>query len=395
MVNGNSQTVDVPVVVKEKVLSLYPQVTQIEWEVERNNYEAEFTFKGQEVEMLLDKNGHVLESEIDLALKELPAVIVEKLSVGNEKFRVTKITRIEQQSGIRYMVVKLSENSRERLLFDNSGILISRKVLEKSKSNDGRVEANRIAPGLSSYGKKWELPVILREVSGIVLINEREVACVQDELGVIFIYDLVINKIIKEIDFSIPGDFEGITVVGNTAYVLRSDGVLFEVENYMGQPSVTEHQVLTGASLNLEGLCYDFKSNSLLIVPREFETSDFTKKGVYAFDLSSRKMSKEPIMHIDLNDPKLLPYASRKSKEAFIPSEIAVNPVSGNIYVSDARNGLIMIKNSKGETLKVEPLNKRVFQKTEGIAFSTSGDMYLSNEGKKSAPNIIGLKSSF
>ena len=78
----------------------------------------------------------------------------------------------------------------------------------------------------------WQLPEILNEVSGIVWLSEETMACVQDEDGVIFIYDLKDKKITDKIEFAGPGDYEGIAVRSNNAYVMRSDGTIFEVENF-------------------------------------------------------------------------------------------------------------------------------------------------------------------
>ena len=47
--------------------------------------------------------------------------------------------------------------------------------------------------------KKWELPEILNEVSGISWLSENTIACVEDEDGIIFIYDLKKQKIIQQI----------------------------------------------------------------------------------------------------------------------------------------------------------------------------------------------------
>lgn len=77
--------------------------------------------------------------------------------------------------------------------------------------------------------EKWELPDELKEVSGIALMSEGKFACVQDEIGTIFIYDASQEKITDQIKFAGAGDFEGITLNGNSAYVLRADGVILKL----------------------------------------------------------------------------------------------------------------------------------------------------------------------
>jgi hypothetical protein len=43
---------------------------------------------------------------------------------------------------------------------------------------------------------------------------------------------LNVNKITQQHTFGLKGDYEGITLVNDLLYVLRSDGVLFEIKNY-------------------------------------------------------------------------------------------------------------------------------------------------------------------
>ena len=75
-----------------------------------------------------------------------------------------------------------------------------------------------------------------------------------------------------------------------------------------------------------------------------------------------------------------------------MPSAIAVNPVSGKIIIADAVNGQLLIANNHGKLKSLVSLDKKLFVKTEGIAFSTEGTLFISNEGKKMKPNIIKMK---
>src|SRR5690554_4222760 len=78
----------------------------------------------------------------------------------------------------------------------------------------------------STPDDKIILPEILHEVSGITMVDQNTVACVQDELGIVFFYNLEINKIERKIHFAKEGDFEGIAKADNDLYILRSDGQL-------------------------------------------------------------------------------------------------------------------------------------------------------------------------
>lgn len=51
-------------------------------------------------------------------------------------------------------------------------------------------------------------------------------------LNVFFIYHTGKNAITERYKFNIDSDYEGITRVDRTIYMLKSDGVLFEITDY-------------------------------------------------------------------------------------------------------------------------------------------------------------------
>ena len=103
--------------------------------------------------------------------------------------------------------------------------------LDKSKKemeNNNRKEFTNVAITII---KKWNMPKDLIEVSGISYMDGQRFACIQDELGKIFIYNAASSSVEKEISFGAAGDYEELAVVGETIWVLRADGKLFEVSN--------------------------------------------------------------------------------------------------------------------------------------------------------------------
>ena len=63
---------EVPVIVKTKFASLYPNITKAKWEQEGVNYEAEFDLNKVETSVLFDASGNVLETETEIKVTELP-----------------------------------------------------------------------------------------------------------------------------------------------------------------------------------------------------------------------------------------------------------------------------------------------------------------------------------
>ena len=242
--------------------------------------------------------------------------------------------------------------------------------------------------------KKWDLPEILSEVSGIAYLGNNQIACVQDEAGVIFIYDTAANKIDRTITFGTAGDYEGIAVVGQTAYVMRSDGKIYEVDNInsTSSPKVKEYQTALTADNNVEGLTYDQKYNRLLLAIKGAEANAQNYKGVYAFDLNTKKMAAEPLFKINLTDPSLQNNKAKKLNSALQPSEIAVHPENGNIYLTEATNPQLFVLNPEGKILTRHKLSRSLFSQPEGITFSPAGDLFISNEGKKGNGNILQVQ---
>jgi uncharacterized protein YjiK len=236
---------------------------------------------------------------------------------------------------------------------------------------------------------KWDLPFILTEISGLEYLGNNKFACIQDEDGTIFIFDADQNKVVKQIPFAGPGDYEGISIEGSTAYVVRSDGRIFEVRDYDDtEPTVREYAThLT--SHNVEGLCYDKKNNRLLVAIKGKEPNSNQYKGIYSFDLASQKMATTPVYKIDLADPV---FKEVNAKNIIQPSGIEINPVSGEIYVIEAASPKILIMDESGQKRKLYQMNNSDFKQAEGITFTPQGDLYISNEGKKGAANILKVE---
>src|SRR5690349_9341280 len=77
--------------------------------------------------------------------------------------------------------------------------------------------------------RSWELPQILKEISGIAYVDADRIACVQDEIGTVFIYNISTKSIELEVPFGPPGDYEAIAIVNDDAYVAVADGRIIEI----------------------------------------------------------------------------------------------------------------------------------------------------------------------
>ncbi len=157
---------------------------------------------------------------------------------------------------------------------------------------------------LTNPDKILILPAILHEISGLTEIDSTSFACIQDENGILFIYDVINNRIRHQYIFHSDGDYEGITRVADIFYVLRSDGVLFEISDYQtGKAKVISYYTGIPAQDN-EALCYDHKNGRLLIACKgKIDKSRIEKdrRLIYGFDLESKKSTAQPVIILDLS----------------------------------------------------------------------------------------------
>jgi uncharacterized protein YjiK len=258
-----------------------------------------------------------------------------------------------------------------------------------------------------SPSKVFPMPPALREISGLAVIDESSVACIQDEEGSIFILNLETEEIDKKIVFAGKGDFEEVELVGSDAYVLESSGSVFHIADYMSEGSAKATVIQTDLKKenDAEGMCYDKENQRLLISCKgKGEEKEKNKKAIYSFDLKTQKISKEPVIRLTQGEIKKAitranPERSAKNieramksdniDELFAPSGLAVHPHSGELYVLSTQNNLIAVMDMQGNVNEVYPLTHELFTQPEGIAFAPNGDLYISNEGQKGMGNIL------
>lgn len=244
---------------------------------------------------------------------------------------------------------------------------------------------------------KLVLPDSLHEISDQAIIDDSTFACVEDEDGIIYIYDSKRNRIEQRIEFAGAGDYEGITKVNKDLYVLRSDGMLFEVTDFAGAVPRVETYLTEIPADDNEGICYDSLNNRLLIACKsrlDKETASKEKRAIYGFDLSAKKLSADPVFEFDIDE--LSDYLDNHyidladdAQLKFKSSAIAIQPGSGDLFVLSAVDHCLFVFDSEGNIRHAEPLKPKLFNKPEGIAFYPDGDVLISNEGQDKKPTLL------
>ena len=260
---------------------------------------------------------------------------------------------------------------------------------------------------LKEPDRQYVLKKNLSEVSGLSLVSSNQAVLVQDEAGVLFYFDLGSGNVVKKLQFGKRGDYEDVQVAGDTAYVLRSDGLLYELSHFSNGASPAVRTFPTGltAANNTEGLCYDERRHRLLIACKDragLEKKKKHERAVYSFDLNDKTLSDTPVVRINVNElekmadgpgfnaiQRIIRYYQGMQQQDFKPSGLAINPKTQELYVISSVGNMLIVMDSTAKLQHSVRLSPYMFKQPEGIAFDTAGNLYVSNEGRKGKGNIL------
>ena len=261
--------------------------------------------------------------------------------------------------------------------------------------------------------QSWELSKKLLEISGLGYVDEDHLACVQDEKGNIYIFSLNSGDIESIIDFGDNGDYEGIEIVGDDAWILKSNGDLYLVKHFMddAESKLKQYETPLSGKNEPEGIAYDPLTQTLLLSCKghPFMESKEGKniKAVYLFDLNTKTLKDEPEFLIDLDTLKTIKNYNTMARlglallssidesrgdVTFQPSGIAVHPHTGDIYIIGAVGNMLLVLDREGAFKAVVELRSMLFLQPEGICFSPSGDLFIANEGKDQKATILQFR---
>jgi len=272
-----------------------------------------------------------------------------------------------------------------------AGCELSRK---KTYHNEELVpEADQLPYDFDQPTDKYFLGEDLEEISGLSWFDGNRLACVQDESGRVFIYDPQADKITRRIKFGRSGDYEGVEWVGDSLYVIKSDGTLLSFPASAQEPVVTTTELPFTGDVDIEGLGYDPQSKHLLLAVKTLRDSadkPVSDKRVYAFDPVRRRLLPEPFMTLRQADLEAFLKAheqgkapkKKSEKVVYKPSGVAVHPLTGEVYLLASEGKKLLVLSRQGTIRAAVQLSPRMLKQPEGICFAPGGDLYISSEGR-------------
>ncbi|MGO3237524.1 MAG: hypothetical protein ACTIKA_04545 [Psychroflexus halocasei] len=238
----------------------------------------------------------------------------------------------------------------------------------------------------------WFLPDELKEISGIYHLGDQEIACIQDEDGIIYIYNLASEKVTDKIKFGEKGDYEGIAINKEIAYILKSNGEITVIENFRNENfKIKSHQIFNDKKLDFEGL-FLVNDRQLLMGVKEHKKEENPESIlVYSLDINTMELDKEPLINISMDDKVFAEIPNSHPSRYFYLSEIAQHPITEEYYILEGRTPKLLILNPDKSTKTLIYLDSTLFPQPEGLTFDGEGRVFISNEEDKNEPQNIQL----
>lgn len=250
-----------------------------------------------------------------------------------------------------------------------------------------------------------ELPASLHEISGITPVDQNTLACIQDEKGILYLFNTTTHQIEKEYSFYGQGDFEDIAKFGNAIYILRSDATLFEIADFANAPSKSISYGLNIPAYDNEGLCLDPGKGRLLIASKGNSGKGEelkNRRDIYGFDLGKKSLIEPAVASFDerlikkfaLEKVSGVPMKEKKSGEKepdikFRPTAIGIHPLTGQFFLISAPDYMLFIFSADWTLEHLELLDPALFNQAEGLAFYENGDLLISNEGQDKKATLL------
>jgi len=241
-----------------------------------------------------------------------------------------------------------------------------------------------------------KLPKVLEEISGLAYAGDKFIYTHNDEEGIVFKVSLDTGEIIKKFYVGnklLKKDFEGIAVVGDSIFLTTSNGILYRFKEAENNGNTDYQKFKTGLTSknNIEGLCYDDKTNSLLIACKGSAGKNLKGfKAVYSFNLDKYKLNNTPRFLINLDSLN-----TKFRIKDFSPTGIEVNPDNGNFFIISSIKESIIELSENGELISAVKLDSKEHKQPEGITFSSELTLIISNEGqgKKAKVTLVPFQN--
>lgn len=96
---ASAQSKGIPAAAKTAFAKSYPGVSKVTWEKEDGNFEASFEQNGNQLSVIYDVKGAVLESEAEIKITDLPASVTGYMKEHYKGIAIKSAAKITKANG--------------------------------------------------------------------------------------------------------------------------------------------------------------------------------------------------------------------------------------------------------------------------------------------------------
>lgn len=240
----------------------------------------------------------------------------------------------------------------------------------------------------------FNLPKKLDEISGLALLGDGLLGAVQDEDGMLFVIDSRTGEVVEEHQFGKKGDYEAVDYAEGRLFILRSDGHVMRFDGgWSSLDEATTFDLDIPKRCDAEGLRYDAPERRLLVSCKDEPGPGLeVEKAIYAFDSDGQKLQDEPVFIVDsrrlnaslpdhpVNKAVRSVLSDKVDLSGFRPSELAIHPVTDELFILSSVRETILALNRNGEPSRLWVLPSDLLTQPEGMAFLPNGDLFIASE---------------
>lgn len=229
--------------------------------------------------------------------------------------------------------------------------------------------------------EKIELPKEVNQVSGLAMAADgKHVYAIDDDHGDLFRISLKKDPSIDKYTFGKSRDFEDIAILNDRVFVLESSGriVHFALKDPIDHTSAAEVNIKGKAEF--ESLYKDPLNNRLVMLCKDCNMDGKRENSAFAFDLETLQFDDTPSLKLKTES---LEQVYGKKIGQFKPSAANVHPQTKDVYILSSINKLLVVADAQFRVKQVVALDEKLFPMPEGLCFSSSGDLLISNEATK------------
>ncbi len=226
---------------------------------------------------------------------------------------------------------------------------------------------------------KLHLRTELDEISGLAYYpKDTSVFAITDEHSWLYKIHLTGNFPIEKWKFSKGQDFEDLVMHDSTFYVLESNGNITTFKFLPSQSLVTDmYSFNSGGKNEFEILYYDNASGKFVLICKDCKNDNKKTVSAYSFDQVNRTFSNTAFYTIDATE---IAQKLGENKIKFKPSAASINPLTNELFIISSVNKALVIADTNGNVKSVYALDPKIYKQPEGLTFTPSGDLIISNE---------------